>query len=144
MLRSKEILELTFYGENMNFARLLTRVLIAACGTALLTAPVRADTCAQADNLLACAHVSHQSCRASVGCVGDIQQALSVQDVLERAAVLCCTQGTSSSCLTRFANRLQRVNRGAPVIMKSFIRKAREEVLALANNGCDTGSLGDI
>ncbi len=119
--------------------------MLALVGSILPTV-AKADTCAQADNLLTCIHQSAESCRASAGCATDREQALSSQDVIEGAATLCCAKSPKASkrCLKVFSNRLQAASRAAPAAAKPFLNKARREVTELRTNGCDTGSLGDI
>lgn len=119
-------------------------------GTFLLAtaATAAAQQCVNdaASNLLACAHVSLESCRLGNGCEADRRQALTVQDIVEDAAARCCHRPARKQrrCLVREARALNRTRARAPRSVRPFLREARIGVQALRVNGCSTGSLGAL
>jgi len=98
-----------------------------------------------ATSLLACSHLSAESCRATAGCVNDITQSLSAQNVIEAAATKCCALSSNRrrTCLNSYGNRLNLARLRAPLVVSRFLTRARSGVLELRTNGCSTGTLGE-
>jgi|GEM_PF-5856222 len=95
--------------------------------------------------LLACSHLSNESCRTTAGCANDITQSLTAQDVIEAAANKCCALSTRKkrACLNRYVTQLNVTRAKAPAAVRAFLQRARVGVSALRTNGCSTGTLGE-
>jgi hypothetical protein len=109
---------------------------------------VEAQSCTgtNANNVLACSHVSIESCRLATGCTADRKQVLSAQDVVEDTASVCCarTGGKRRACIATAASKLLLASTQAPTKVRTFLRESRRRVLLLRTNGCSTGSLGSL
>lgn len=124
------------------------KTLIAFLAAFVVHGQASAQSCSgnAADNLLACSHIAIESCRTDNLCTEDRRQSLSVQDIVESAAARCCPLQARRErvCLNRLGSQLARARALGPTSMRSFLAEARAAVLDLKNNGCDTGTLGDL
>lgn len=123
------------------------KIIVAAVAALLMTASgASAQSCSNEEALLACEHVSMESCRLSSSCVGDRTQGTTVQDVVEDTAAACCSrpEKRAKECVRRVSARLTLSLARAPAKVKSFLREARAGVAELNKNGCSTGTLGEL
>ena len=118
-----------------------TIILMSIFGSFLIMSPnsARAQACSLADTLLACSHVSIESCRLSMSCEGDRTQAQSCQDVVEGMASRCCSKSTTKKrnrCISKDQRKITRALRAGHECLRTSAADSRCRLCIEYRTGC--------